>query len=143
MIDNVPTLIEQVRGNAARGFILQEDLTLRPCWIAKKGDFFAHGDSLKKATSDVLAKWRENRPVEERIAEFVKIHPDLDTPYDDLFEWHHILTGSCQAGRESWCRTHGYQPTDSITVRTFIKQTRNNYGGDIILLLAKEYQLSY
>lgn len=38
-------------------------------------------------------------------------------------------------------RQHGYQPTDSITVRTFIAQTQNDYGGDVIKQLAKEYNI--
>ena len=70
----------------------------------------------------------------------MKAHPDLDTPYGDLFEWHHILTGSCEAGRKQWCREHGYAPTDSITVRSFIEQTRFDYGHKAIDQLAELYK---
>jgi hypothetical protein len=137
-IDRVQTLIYAVRGNVAKGAVLRGDLTLRDCWIARRGNFFAHGGKLHEAVEAVEAKWRENRPLDERIAEFMKTHPSLDEPYGDLFEWHHILTGSCGFGRRQWCEKHGYKPTDSITLRTFFEQTKNDYGGDVIRRVAKE-----
>lgn len=140
-IDRVPTLVYAVKGDAARGAVLQKDMTLRDCWIARRGNFFSHGDTLHEAVEAVEAKWRENRPLDERIAEFLKTHPALDEPYGDLFEWHHILTGSCEFGRRQWCEEHGYNPTDSITLRTFLRETVGNYGGDVIRQVAKEYGL--
>ena len=116
-------------------------MTLRDCWIARRGNFFAHGDTLHEAVEAVEAKWRENRPLDDRIAEFLKTHPSLDEPYGDLFEWHHILTGSCEFGRRQWCDGHGYKPTDSIALRTFLTETVGDYGGDVIRQVAKEYGL--
>ena len=138
-IDNVPTLIYTVHGNVAKGAVLQKDLILKDCWIARRGNFFAHGDTLHDAVKAVDAKWRENRPLDERIAEFVKTHPTLDKPYDDLFRWHHTLTGSCEFGRLNWCKERGYKPTDSITLKTFFETTKHCYGGDVIRRVAKEY----
>ena len=135
------TLIYAVRGNVAKGAVLGRDLTLKDCWIAKRGNFFAHGDTLHAAVEAVEAKWLENKPLDERIAEFLKTHPDLDEAYHDLFEWHHILTGSCEFGRRQWCEEHGYKPTDSITLRAFFEQTKNDYGGDVIRLAAQKYGL--
>ena len=140
-IDSVSTLIYAVRGNVAMGAVLYRDMTLKDCWIAKRGNFFAHGDTLHEAVEAVEAKWRENGPLDERIAEFVNTHPDLDEVYHDLSDWHHILTGSCEFGRRQWCEEHGYEPTDGITLRTFFEQTRNDYGGDVIRQVAKEYGL--
>ena len=140
-IDSVPTLIFAVKGDVARGAVLRNDMTLRDCWIAKRGNFFAHGDTLHDAVEAVEAKWRDNRPLDDRIAEFLKTHPALDEEYGDLFEWHHILTGSCEFGRRQWCEEHGYKPTDSITLRTFLTETVGNYGGDVIRMVAKEYGL--
>lgn len=140
-IDRVPTLIYAVKGDVAKGAVLRRDMTLRDCWIAKRGNFFAHGDTLHEAVEAVEAKWRENRPLGERIAEFVKTHPSLDEPYGDLFEWHHVLTGSCEFGRRQWCDEHGYKPTDSITLRTFFTETAGNYGGGVIRQVAQKYGL--
>ena len=116
-------------------------MTLRDCWIAKRGNFFAHSNTLHEAVEAVEAKWRKNRPLDERIAEFAKTHPALDEEYGDLFDWHHILTGSCEFGRRQWCEEHGYNPTDSITLRAFFEQTKNDYGGDVIRQVAREYGL--
>ena len=135
------TLIYAVRGNVAKGAVLCRDLTLRDCWIAKRGNFFAHGETLHAAVEAVEAKWRENRPLDERIAEFVETHPDLDEVYHDLFDWHYLLTGSCEFGRRRWCEEYGYKPTDSITLRMFLAETVGNYGGDVIRQVAKEYGL--
>lgn len=140
-IDRVLTLIYAVRGNVAKGAVLGRDLMLKDCWIARRGNFFSHGDTLHEAVEAVEAKWRENRPLDERIAEFVKTHPALDEEYGDLFEWHHILTGSCEFGRRQWCDEHGYKPTDSITLRTFLTETAGDYGGDVIRQVAMEYGL--
>ena len=140
-IDSVPTLIFAVKGDVAKGATLKKDMSLKDCWIAKRGNFFAHGDTLHAAVEAVEAKWRENRPLDERIAEFVKTHPALDEEYGDLFDWHHILTGSCEFGRRQWCEEHGYKPTDSITLRTFLTETAGDYGGDVIRQVAKEYGL--
>ena len=140
-IDSVQTLVYAVKGDASRGAVLRRDMTLRDCWIAKRGGFFAHGDTLHEAVEAVEAKWMVNRPLDERIAEFMKTHQSLDEPYGDLFEWHHILTGSCEFGRRQWCEEHGYKPTDSITLRAFFEQTKNDYGGDVIRLAAQKYGL--
>ena len=140
-IDSLSTLIYAVKGDAARGAVLRNDMTLRDCWIAKRGNFFSHGDTLHEAVEAVEAKWRKNRPLDERVAEFVKTHPALDEEYGDLFEWHHILTGSCEFGRRQWCEEHGYKPTDSITLRAFFEQTKNDYGRDVIRQVAQKYGL--
>ena len=140
-IDGVCTLIYAVKGDAAKGAVLGKDLALKDCWIAKRGNFFANGDTLHGAVEAVQAKWMENRPLDERIAEFARTHPSLGEPYGDLFEWHHVLTGSCEFGRRQWCAEHGYKPTDSITLRTFFEQTKNDYGRDVIRQLAKGYGL--
>ena len=140
-IDSVWTLIYAVKGDVAKGATLQKDMSLKDCWIARRGNFFSHGDTLHEAVEAVEAKWRENRPLDERIVEFVKTHPALDEEYGDLFDWHHILTGSCEFGRRQWCEEHGYKPTDSITLRTFLTETVGDYGGDVIRLAAQKYGL--
>ena len=144
-IDCTPTVIysvHRVRGiYYAKGAILSDDLTLRPCFIARVGDSFAHGDTLRDAVRDAHEKWMDDQPLEDKLDEFVKAHPDPDKEYGDLFDWHHTLTGSCEAGRREWCRAHGYEPTDSITIRTFIEQTRNDYGGEAIRELAQRYNI--
>ena len=139
-IDGVPTLIDSVSGNFAKGRILQNDLTTRPCYIAKVGKYFAHGDTLREAMADAQAKYNEHRPLEERIADFNREFPDRDVKVDAarLFEWHHILTGSCLAGRKAFCEDRGLDYEHGhYTVNEFIRLTRNAYGGEAIQELEK------
>lgn len=131
-IDNVPTMIESVRGNFAKGCIILSNLAPRPCYIAKVGKYFAHGDTLRKAMADAKAKYNENRPIEERIADFNREFPDRDVKVEAarLFEWHHILTGSCLAGRKAFCEDRGIDYENGhYTVNEFIALTRESYGG--------------
>ena len=140
-VDRVPTLIYSVHGNYAKGAILQSDLTLTPCFIAKVDDFFAHGDTLREAMNDANAKAMTNMPLEKRIEKFVAEHDkDKKYPTKDLFDWHHILTGSCRAGRESFCRDRGIDiESGEYSVFEFIKITEHSYGGDAIKKLKPYY----
>ena len=141
-IDGVATIIDYVRDNVAKGFILQSDFTLTPCWIAKDGNFFAHGDNLHDAMVAVEQKRLEKSPIEERIAKFREEFPDKEEPIPArrLWEWHHILTGSCQAGRNAFARDHNIDlDKDGFSVGAFIHLTCNAYGGDVIRKLAEAY----
>lgn len=136
-IDDVPTIITSIHGNIAKGGIVKQDFTLRPCYIARVGDCFAHGDTLRDAVRDAAEKALQAEPVEERVARFRAAYPDYNKPVPcrELFDWHHILTGSCEAGRRQFCRNHGIDLDASYTVRYFIDITRDAYGGDVIKLL--------
>ena len=142
LIDGVQTIIDHIRGNVARGRILCDDLTEKRCYVAKQGNVFAHGETLRQAMEALRDKLFEDMPEEERIAEFIKEH-DLQTEYSgrDLWEWHHRLTGSCEMGRNQFAEEHGVTDLDAsrFTVREFIDMTRNAYGGDVIRNLEKAY----
>ena len=142
-IDGVPTIIDSVHGNYAKGKILKDDLTVTECFIAKCGNFFAHGESLKQALSDASEKYNENKPLEERIAEFNEKFPDNDDPIDgnELFSWHHILTGSCLFGRKEFCSSKGLDVKAKYTVREFISLTENAFGSDVIIKLKQSRNL--
>ena len=142
-IDGIPTIIDSVHGNYAKGKILRNDLTVIECYIAKYGNFFAHGDTLKQALQDVSEKYNENKPLEERIYEFNEKYPDDDIPIDgnELFSWHHILTGSCLFGRQSFCQDHDFNINDKYTVRQFISLTENAFGSEEIKQLKQSRNL--
>ena len=143
-IDDTPTVIHAVRGQLAQGAILGNDLTLTPCYIARVGDSFAHGETARAALEDAERKWRKEMPLEDRIKAFVEAYPDPYTPIPGkaLFEWHNTLTGSCRMGREQFCRNHGWDPeTTRLTAGEFIRATVNAYGGDVIRKLAEAYGL--
>ena len=103
---------------------------------------FAHGDSLRDAMRALTDKLFDDMPEEERIAEFIKAHPEKDKPYpnQDLFDWHHKLTGSCMAGRNAFVKDRGLTLDGETTVADFIRLTENAYGGGTIKRLAEAYK---
>ena len=139
-IDSVPTIITQVRGNIACGYIVKKDLTLEPCYIAKAGNYFAHGSTLKEAVADAEEKEMEDIPIEERIKKFVETFGPLDSEHTgkEFYDWHHILTGSCRMGRDKFCEENGINLTKKYSVRYFLNITTNSYGGDVIKQISKE-----
>ena len=142
-IDGVPTLINHVHGNAAKGRILRGDLTTEDCYIVRQGSLFAHGKTLRAAMDALRDKLFEDMPEEERIAEFVKAHEwGKQYPSADYYDWHHRLTGSCDMGRSEFAKRHGYRLTDDelLTVEEFIKLTENSYGGSVIRKMREAYQ---
>ena len=138
IIDEIQTIITQVVGQYAKGFILGSDLTMTPCYIAKCGNYFAHGEMLRDALEDAVSKYEQDLPVEERIANFNSTFPDNDKPIKVslLYVWHNKLTGSCAMGRQVFAKEHGIDiSADSMTVSEFVRLTENSYGGDVIKLL--------
>jgi len=137
LIDDVPTIIDSIHGNYAKGHILNSDLTTTPCFIVKSGNFFAHGKTLKDAFADVKKKYEKSLPLKERIKLFNTEFPENDKPVAGiiLFEWHNILTGSCFMGRKQFCRDKGLDIDDTYTVKEFISLTENAYGGNVIKYL--------
>ena len=142
LIDGLPTLITHVRGDIARGSVLNGDLTLRPCYIVKQEDRFAHGETLHKAREALLEKLFDDMPEGERIEAFVKAHkPGAVYPNADFFSWHHRLTGSCEMGRRQFARDHAIDVEHgSMTPEAFIALTIGAYGGSTIRKLQEYYQ---
>ena len=141
IVDDVPTIIKSFRDNIAQGFILQCDFTLKPCYIVKEQNMFAHGDTLHDALSALQEKLYDDSTEEERIEAFRKKFPEYDTLYPnrDLFAYHHVLTGSCRMGRESFCKDKDIDLNCSTTVREFVELTKDSYGGDVICKLPEVY----
>ena len=134
-IDSIPTVIKHIKGNVAKGFILNSDLSLSPCYIVKGHNKFAHGETLEKALKDLEDKIFEDIDTDEAIELFLKEFSDLNKKYPakDFYLWHNRLTGSCEMGRNSFVKNGGYDlEHDMFTVQEFIDITRNAYGGDII-----------
>lgn len=144
IVDGIQTIIKSVRDNIAQGFILQNDLTLEPCYIVKEQNKFAHGDTLHDAFTALQEKLYDGSTEEERIEAFRKKFPEYDTPYPnrDLFAYHHVLTGSCRMGRESFCLSKGIDLDGTTTVREFIELTKCSYGGDVICKLPEIYGIT-
>ena len=144
LVDNIQTIFTSIRGNVAKGYILQSDLQLKPCFIVKENNKFAHGDTLRDAFTSLQEKLYDDSTKEERIEAFKAKFPKYDVKYDnrDLFAYHHVLTGSCRMGRESFVSDKGLSLDDKTSVREFVELTKNAYGGDIIKKLPSAYGIS-
>lgn len=139
-IDSVPTIIKSVKGDFAKGFTVNRNLTLNFCYIAKSESVFAHWKTIKEAYDALQEKLLEDMLVEERIERFLQeFKAGVMYPNKKFFDWHHILTGSCLFGRQQFCKNKGIDLDGEMTVEEFIKLTEYDYGSEIIKALKESY----
>ena len=117
-------------------------MTMTDAFVVRGSGMFAHGGTLRGAYAALQEKIAESKPIEERIAEFVGEYGlDEEVSGEELYVWHHILTGSCEFGRRRFCKERGIDPaTARMTVREFIALTENEYNGGIIKQLTEKYK---
>ena len=141
IIDNMPTIITSIHNNIAKGFIILTHLELIPCYIVRDGDMFAHGETLRNAFDSLQEKLYDDSTEEERIEAFKKKFPEYDVKYSnrDLFTYHHVLTGSCKMGRETFVANRGLSLDGETSIREFVELTKDSYGGEIIKRLPMIY----
>ena len=140
-IDGLLTVITRVKLALAKGFILNSDLTLTPCYIAKGDGYFAHGKTVKEAEKALQEKNFENMDTEEAIGRFLcTFKKDEKYKGQDFFLWHHYLTGSCEMGRRAFVRDRGLDLEAYYTVEEFLELCKDSYGGDIIKQLQERVQ---
>ena len=134
MVDGIPTIITNAQRNLAKGFMLNEDLTTTPCYIAKCGNTFAHGETLACAREALQDKLFDNMSEEERIDVFLNTFNTTDKyPAKLFYNWHHRLTLSCEMGRQAFVKNHGIDlDNDVFTVREFCELCKNDYGNSVI-----------
>ena len=140
-IDNIPTIITNLKGNIAKGFILNGDFTLSPCFVVKHNSIFAHGETLHEAQQALESKLFDGMEAEEKIEMFLKeFEPNKKYKGSVFFDWHNKLTGSCAMGRKSFIRDNNLSLDDEYTVNEFIAITENSYGSEIIKQLKASWK---
>ena len=142
-IDGIATLLKNVKKTVAKGFILNRDLTLTPCFVVKGNNCFAHGETLKGAMEALENKIFENMDTDETIEQFLQAFTDVNKKYpaQDFFVWHNRLTGSCEMGRKSFVKDKEIDLENGMyTVKEFVEITKNAYGGEIIRELEERIQ---
>lgn len=134
MIDSVQTIIRAVHGNIARGAVLNLDLTMEPCYVAKQGNLFAHGRTLHEAMEALRDKLFDDMPEDDRIEAFLEeTDQSRKYPTQYFYDWHHRLTGSCDMGRRQFAREHSIDLANgTMTLDEFLEMTKAAYGGDVI-----------
>ena len=140
LVDGIETIITAVKMALAKGFILNNDLAMTPCYIAKGGGYFAHGQTVKEAQEALQEKMLENMDTEEAIERFLDTFKKGEKyGGQDFFLWHHYLTGSCEMGRTSFVKNKGVDLEEKYTVEEFISLCEDAYGGDIIKQLKERW----
>jgi len=132
MIDGIPCVFTAIFRDYAK-IETVKGLSPKPLYVAKCGGFFAHGETLREAMADAKSKYEENRPLEDRIKEFWgKFTPGKKYLGSEFFQWHHIITGSCLAGRNAFVRERGLSTKSKFTPEEFISLCEKEYGSDEI-----------
>lgn len=140
-IDTIPTIIEHILGNVAKGCMLNADLTLTPCYIVKGNGHFAHGETLTEAVESLRSKIFESMNPDEAISAFLeKFDSNKTYAGHDFYKWHHYLTGSCEMGRNAFVKARGIDLNDTFSVDEFIDICINEYGGEIIKELKTKWE---
>lgn len=140
LIDKVQTIISTIKGNLAKGFILNSDFSLSPCYICKGNGYFAHGRTLKEARLALRKKILENMDTDETIERFLStFEKEKKYPAENFYEWHRYLTGSCEMGRKSFMQDRNINFDDMYTVDEFIALCENSYGGETIKELKERW----
>ena len=137
------TILVTIKGNVAKGFILNSDFTLQPCFVVKARQCFAHGETLHEAQQALEEKLFDDMDVEEKIRLFIEqFKLGKKYPAKDFYSWHNKLTGSCEMGRKAFVKDHGFDlETDTFTVEEFINLTKNSFGSSVIRQLAEELKI--
>jgi len=136
----VATIFIKIKGNIAKGHIVNIDLSTTPCYVIKQINTFAHGKTLHEAQKALNDKLFEDMPEEERIEAFLWQFSSSTEKYPakDYFAWHGKLTGSCEFGREQFVKGHNIDMDSKFTVDEFIELTKEAYGKEVIMKLKEQ-----
>ena len=133
-IDKIPCTFDSIKGNAALVSVINvADFSDSKMYVAKRGNLFAHGNTLKEAHESVELKYYSTIGRDKAIAEFKnQFKAGIEYSNNLFYKWHTILTGSCESGKNHWLKENGININGSMTVAQFIEKTKNAYGSDII-----------
>ena len=140
IIDGIQTIITNIMGSYAKGFILESDFNLKPCYIAKGKGLFTHGNTLRKANEDLQNKIMQNLDIDEKI-QIVIGEYEHGKRYStrDFYKLHNFLTGSCEMGRSQFAKDHNIDLDGEMTMDEFIDLTEEAYGGCVIKQLKEAW----
>ena len=141
-IDEIPCIFLSIVGNIAKVEVIRDDYSTKKQYIAKSGNYFAHGKTKEQALRDVHNKFFASMSFEERKAEFVKTFKrDKEYSNKDWFTWHGLLTGSCESGRSMFVKSKGIDLNGKMTTLEFLILTKNEYNGYKIAMILEDIKL--
>ena len=113
--------------------MVNDDLTLSPCFIARVGDHWAHGETAREALRDAQAKHAEDSSDEERIEAFWKQFNRTDRyTGHQLLAAHRALTLSCEMGCAHFVKSQAIDLDASFAVDEFIDITKDAFATDLM-----------
>jgi len=142
-VDSIPCIFESVHDTWASILVVSRDyFTSKKAFLAKLDGKIAHGKTIKEAFAAVTEKILDGMDIEEKKASFREKFPLYTEPYPtmDFFTWHHVLTGSCEFGRNQFADEHNINLDGKMTVKQFCDLTANAYNGSVIQQLEALYR---
>nr|WP_299067097.1 hypothetical protein [uncultured Allomuricauda sp.] len=122
MVDGIATVLRKKRN--IDGFQVSEGKFFnrnKKCYVATKGDFSAHGGSLREAIDDVNFKYlQENQSVEEIVSE-VKEKGVMNVGHFRL------ITGACRMGCKNFLDQKGIKETE-LPLKKPLKLLEGQFG---------------
>ena len=108
----------------ARYFGGGELTSLKKCYIAQKGEYSAHGETIKAAINDVVFKhMQDNLDVSKLVAEIKKRGTVTRNDY-------RLLTGACRAGIAHFLESKGLADVESLPLEEVLRITKGAFGGE-------------
>ena len=108
-----------------------QDITILDCsyfpfgeraFVAKRGDFNAHGNTVKEAVSDLLFKEQQAIDVSEHVKRVKE--QGYVTPND-----YRLLTGACRQGTEQFLQANGFTWKARLPIGEVCKLVKDQFGG--------------
>ncbi|MBQ1778708.1 MAG: hypothetical protein IIZ93_11170 [Acidaminococcaceae bacterium] len=139
-VDGIPCVPRTKHGDTmAVDVINNDDFSLTRAYVAKWQGVTAHGitvrDAVRAAKNKFCSRFDFDAKKERLLAEFAE---KKRLSVKELYQWHGILTGSCEYGRSLFQEEHGLSDDDELTLDEFVKLTKSSYGGDVIARLVEE-----
>ena len=134
-VDSMPTIIKSIKGRTAKGYIVNDDLSMTKTFVVKSLDsrYLAHGESIKKAFESLEDKIIADLNEEEVIEMFVsELEVNKRYKFEYFFKWHGKLTGSCLQGREVFCKNKGLTMEQEMDIHEFLDICEGEYGWSVM-----------
>ena len=96
------------------------------CYVAKSGEYYAHGVSIQKAISDLQFKvLSETGDKSDIVSDIIKSHMVT-------FNQWRLITGACESGTSQFLNDHDIDPDEvsALSLDKVLDMTKGAYGGD-------------
>lgn len=126
LVDDMPTLIYSIRGNIAKGAMLNSDLALTNTYIARDGNGnFAHGVTIQEARESLVYKITDRDK-----SEYEALTLNDTISHNDAIICYRTITGACEQDVRSFVKNLGEDRKDEYTISEIINLTKGQYGSD-------------